>query len=222
MGENFSESAFAGRKSGFKCFGCGWFGHKRADCPECLEKGREKNQKPTGKFNRRQKCGANITTENEMVFVAATGDHAFSTPAVIPEQKMKWFLDSGATDHMFKEKSFFEELHPLKRMVHITVAKSGQLFVALSAGTVRINMLIDGKKHPSVINEVLYVPDLQCNLFSVRRLEDSGMTVKIAGGKVSIEKDNRVVCVGQRKGQLYALDISLRKAARIVEASAMS
>ena len=32
--EDTGESDFAGRKVGFKCYGCGRFGHKRADCPE--------------------------------------------------------------------------------------------------------------------------------------------------------------------------------------------
>lgn len=96
-----------------------------------------------------------------------------------------------------KDKSLFEELHPLKRKVHISVAKSGQVIVAETAGTVRVDMLVNGKKQPAVVNEVLYVPELQCNLFSVRRLEDSGMAVKIVSGKVTIENDGRIVCTGR-------------------------
>lgn len=90
------------------------------------------------------------------------------------------------------------------------MAKSGQTVVADSAGAVRVKTLVDGHWHFAVVNDVLFVPGLQCNLFSVRRLEDNGMAIKIERCKVSIEKHGRVVCCGHRKGQLYELDIFLQ------------
>ncbi|XP_052566128.1 uncharacterized protein LOC128093433 [Culex pipiens pallens] len=71
-------------------------------------------------------------------------------------------------------------------------------------------MLVKGGSLQAVVNDVLYVPELRSNLFSVRRLEDVGMTVKFAGGRVSIEKGDRMVGSGRRSGQLYALDIFRR------------
>lgn len=94
-----------------------------------------------------------------------------------------------------------------------SIAKSGEFVVAKYAGTsgrVRVDTMVKGKKRPSKVTNVLYVPDLQCNLFSVRRLEDNGMTVKIANGKVLITKEKQIVCTGERQGRLYALDIFLR------------
>lgn len=224
--DHTGESAFAGKKSGFKCFECGRFGHKRAECPDLRPasgKGHEKGTKPTVKTNRKFKSsGAHTTRENEISFVATTGDGALSAPTAISSERIEWFLDSGATDHMVRDKLLFEEMHPLKRKVSISVAKSGQVIVAESAGTIRVDMVIDGRRHPSVVKNVLYVPELQCNLFSVRRLEDIGMTVKIAGGKVAIHKDGHTVCVGQRTGQLYALDIYRRGDEDSASASAMT
>lgn len=76
------------------------------------------------------------------------------------------------------------------------MAKSGQSLVAESIGTVRVKMLVKGKWLVAVVHDVLYVPGLQSNLFSVRRIEDNGMSLKIAGGKVSIQKKKSVVlCV---------------------------
>lgn len=90
------------------------------------------------------------------------------------------------------------------------MAKSGQSLVAESIGTVRVKMLVKGKWLVAVVHDVLYVPGLQSNLFSVRRIEDNGMSLKIAGEKVSIQKKKkirRIVCCGRRSGYLYALDI---------------
>lgn len=75
------------------------------------------------------------------------------------------------------------------------MAKSGQWLVAESIGTVRVKMLVKGKWLVAVVHDVLYVPGLQSNLFSVRRIEDNGMSLKIAGGKVSIQKKNPSYCV---------------------------
>lgn len=87
--------------------------------------------------------------------------------------RIEWYLDSGATAHMVREKSLFAELRPLDRNVRIAVAKSGQSLVAESADTVRVKILRNGKWLNAVVNDVLYVPELQCNLFSVRRLGDT-------------------------------------------------
>ena len=123
---------------------------------------------------------------------------------------------------MVRDKSLFEELRPLVRKVQIAVAKSGQSLVAELAGTVRVKMLLKGKWQKAVVKDVLFVPELQCNLFSVRRLEDIGMAVKIAGGIVSIEEGGRVVSRGRRSGQLYALDVYRDDGAGGTRATAMA
>lgn len=199
---NSGESAFAGKKLNLKCFGCGRYGHKKADCPcpDGRSGGRMDEPEKNHKFARPAVSRGGATGENEVAFVATTINSAFRTSAGL-QRKIEWFLDSGATDHMLRDKSLFEELHPLARKVRIAVAKSGQVLVAEMAGTVRIVMLINGKPQRAVVNDVLFVPELQCNLFSVRRLEDSGMTVKIAAGKVSIQREDSVVCTGSRMGQ---------------------
>lgn len=102
----------------------------------------------------------------------------------------KWILDSGATDHMVHEKS------------RLQIAEANP--VAESVGMVKINMQIKGQWKDVMVNDVLYVPELQCNLFSVRRLEDIGMSLKFACGKVC---NGRIVGGGRRSGQCYVLNV---------------
>lgn len=78
--ENEGDSAFAGRKVGFKCYGCHQFGHKRADCPKNRAvEGKDQERKPKGKFGPKRKTGANVASENEVSFIATTGNGALST-----------------------------------------------------------------------------------------------------------------------------------------------
>ncbi|XP_039453115.1 uncharacterized protein LOC120432048 isoform X2 [Culex pipiens pallens] len=206
---------FVGKRREIRCFGCGRPGHKRADCPDGRSDEREPEFK-SGRFARNPRSGANVTTENEIAF------GVFSAAPAAMNGRIEWYLDSGATAHMVRDKLLFAELRPLDRNVRIAVAKSGQSLVAESAGTVRVKILRNGKWLNAVVNDVLYVSELQCNLFSVRRLEDIGMEVKIAGGVVSIEKGGRVVCRGRRSDQLYALDVYRNDGAGGTRATAMS
>lgn len=57
------------------------------------------------------------------------------------------------------------------------------------------------------MKNVLYVS--QCNLFSVRLIEENGMAVRFANDKATMMKDGRVIATGRRVGQLHRLDIEL-------------
>lgn len=75
------------------------------------------------------------------------------------------------------------------------------------AGIIKVNMLIDGRKLPPLVKNVLYVQQLECN-GTVWRLEDNGMTMKISNGRMTGLKNEAVVSTGRRSDQL--LDIALR------------
>lgn len=62
------------------------------------------------------------------------------------ERRVKWFLDSGASDHLAREKELFVELHKLPKPIEIAVAKDGEFIVAEHAGTVKMFSVVGGRK----------------------------------------------------------------------------
>lgn len=73
---------------------------------------------------------------------------------------------------MVKDRNCFEELHRLPHKISIAVAKSGQSLFTEYAGTIRWYSEVDGRKLSSVVEDVLYVPGLHLNLFSISRIEE--------------------------------------------------
>ena len=90
-------------------------------------------------------------------------------------KECQWLIDSGASSHMTKKRDVlknFNSLMSLKMSRWETVK-------ALGSGNVHMNMLSLGSKSKrAVLYNVLYVPKLACNLFSVRAAVGKGNVVE--------------------------------------------
>lgn len=84
-------------------------------------------------------------------------------------------IDSGATSHMCNDKSLFYSLDE-RRKGTITVA-DGELIESCGRG--HVNVKIDNDKNPfdTRLSDVAYVPKLESNLLSVKKLTEKGFTV---------------------------------------------
>lgn len=88
-----------------------------------------------------------------------------------------WFADSGATKHMTDQLTIlsnFKEINPEKWSV--TGIGSTKLS-AHGIGDVRVISSVNGEELNGVIKEVLYVPGLGMNLFSIGTATDKGNEV---------------------------------------------
>ena len=176
-----SDAAFHGAKppKKLKCFGCNKEGHRVADCPEKKPKPEQSKKKKKSKAN-----------------VAESGnrkDVCFMGKAHPQKERMRWFVDSGATDHLVRDKELFSELQRLEKPIEIAVAKDGETIQAEHAGMVKVVSVVNGKQVNCMIKDALYVPKLRCNLFSVLRVEQAGMRVVFEAGKAKSFDGSEVV-----------------------------
>ncbi|KMQ84375.1 copia protein [Lasius niger] len=65
---------------------------------------------------------------------------------------------------------------------------------------------VNGGVNSITVKEVLSVPELQCNLLSIRKLDLNKFTVSFEDGKGVICKGNTVIVIAYRKDKLYKLD----------------
>jgi transposase InsO family protein len=177
----------------FKCYNCGEVGHKKAEC----------RMKPT-RFNRSKER----YSYHKAHIGEAEDDEAIAFNTVAENlMSMHWYLDSGASDHMVNDEQYFKDKKRMENPIKIAVAKSGESLKAEYVGDIDVISVVNGKKIKCVVENVLYVPGLKCNLFSVRRMEMIGMKITFEDGNVRIENKTKLVATGRRTGKLYELSL---------------
>ena len=78
----------------------------------------------------------------------------------------------------------------------------GHILKAVGVGQIKVKM-----KRNSVLTDVLYVPDLACNLFSVRSTADNGKIIQFRHTRCWIKDSNGIVrATGTIRDKLYELD----------------
>lgn len=192
-------TAFAGKSgSKFKCYSCGKIGHKRSECPthKQSDSGMKKNK---AKKKEKAHCG-----ESEVIFVSD------SLSASSEYTQSKWILDSGASDHMVCCGDWLRDVRKLDAPVKIQVA-SGETLLSHYAGKVDMVAKVDERQVKCSVENVLLVPGMKYNLFSIRRLDQLGMEVVFAKNEARIKRHGEVVCCAGRRDRLYELNVEIKK-----------
>ena len=101
-----------------------------------------------------------------------------------------WLIDSGASSHMTKEKHVLTNFQEFEEPENVALG-DGRVVKALGPGRVHMNMLIPGiEAKKAVLYDVLYVPKLTCNLFSVRAAVAKGNAVEFGPNDCYIWDEN--------------------------------
>ena len=123
-----------------------------------------------------------------------------------------WIIDSGASRHMTFQKELLRDYREFKTPQSVGLG-DGHTVEALGAGRVKITTEVrGGKKSPGWMTDVLYVPKLAGNLFSVRAAAQKRKVISFGHKYCWIcDKKNRLVGTGSTVGKLYKLDCEVQK-----------
>ncbi len=139
-------------------------------------------------------------------------DYAFPAIALhSSNNKTDWLADSGASQHMTDQRhlfsTFLTEASSESRPVTGIGVDNAPLFVK-GHGVINIRSKVGGIWHNGSISDVLYVPHLGVNLFSIGAAADRGFNFVFNKTKVELFRNNKLVADGTRVGQkLYLLNI---------------
>lgn len=120
-------------------------------------------------------------------------------------------IDSGASSYMTNQQEYLEQYEEFQQPEKVGLG-DGRTVLALGSGYVQVNMRcgLGGKLRRAVIHNVLFVPKLTCNLFSVRAAAAKGNKVKFGEKKCWIRNSIGRLCgMGSLVEKLYQLDCEL-------------
>lgn len=190
------------------CYYCHEKGHFKNECEKFKADKGDKNQqtkfnvrKPNEKSHSAKKTVNDVgTIEND-----CTENINYCFMAKIDDCTVDWYIDSAATCHMTNDKNFYEEFNN---------SDNGGVYLA-DGSKLKSNGIGNGvlkcinKNGSSLkidIKDVLYVPQLDGSLLSVRSLTKRGFTVEFNGNSCLIIKDSVIVATASIDGHLYKLD----------------
>ena len=192
------------------CFGCGKPGHIQRDCRNKPTRGRGRG----GNYYRRNRSAAQkhvkqIETNN----CSNNSDHnsggAFCTlyGANFVQSNCVWVIDSGATSHITCDSSILSNYHVFDVPQQVTVA-DGNACNAVGVGTVFLYVSLSHRRSvPCILNNVLFVPGLHSNFFSVHVATKTGHSVNFQGNQCLIKNSKgQLKAAGHLNGQLYLLN----------------
>ncbi|KAL0341480.1 UNVERIFIED_CONTAM: Retrovirus-related Pol polyprotein from transposon TNT 1-94 [Sesamum calycinum] len=140
-----------------QCRNCKRFGHMEKDC---RLKGNHQ---------------ANCIEENN------SSDQTFYTCNSVAETgEATWYIDSAASNHMTYNKGAFQTLDESFK----TNVKLGDNHIVKVEG--KGSVAINTKKGTRIINDVMYIPNLRTNLFSVGQMMEKGYTLHFGGDSCTI------------------------------------
>lgn len=110
-----------------------------------------------------------------------------------------WVIDSGCTSHMTNRGNIFNNF--IKTQSKIGIAKNNESMISKGIGNIEFDKCL--------LKEVMYVPDLKCNLLSVNAITNAGGNVRFSKDKVIISNTNKQSLQGYKtKNGLFQIDLT--------------
>ena len=190
-----------GRGSEPRCYECNKIGHFKRDCEQFLKRRKkDKYDRQKANFGR---VSRDSSDDEDCIALPVVGECA-----LVGTDKLKWVVDSGATSHMCCNLDLVSDFAKLEKEVDVSLG-DGYDVKGTGTGKVKFSVKVPGGSQKCCL-DVLYVPDLAYNLFSISRAT--------RGGKVAIfeddcfeirasKTDDRVLVSGVREGNLYRLSL---------------
>lgn len=144
-------------RANIECFRCHKLGHYQSECP---------TWDSTAQY-------AELDEKEELLLMAFVEENGSQRDRV-------WFLDSGCSNHMTGDRSWFTDLDE-KPMHTVKLGNDSKLRVH---GRGSVKVVLKGRSH--VIPDVYFVPDLTTNLLSIGQLQERRLAILIKDGSCKV------------------------------------
>lgn len=222
-----------------KCYQCNRYGHIARDCHQNKNyRGQNQHQQPNHQYHNRQQPSNQYHHQNNRGNKkfqrggfyqnpkprADYSDGNYGASADCDEERitfnceihhadveLKFYIDSGCTDHIVTDKDYFDTYAELKSPISISIAEDGHSMSAIGIGTIEGFLMCNDKQKKCTLKNVLFVPTGRRNLLSVKKMESAGNSILFAHGEAKIfDAKDEVIGIGKRNN-LYELSIYVNR-----------
>ncbi|CAG9137695.1 unnamed protein product [Plutella xylostella] len=125
--------------------------------------------------------------------------------------KKSWLVDSGASEHMCCDRELFSSYSTLSQKS--VIVGNGTAISAMGRGQVAAQVFNGSEWIDTTIDNVLFVPELKTNLFSVNRAADRGYVMLTDDSGCKFYKQKQVCAIANRVGNMYYMDLRYKNSA---------
>lgn len=207
--EKGNQPAHWGRRGDVECFHCHKKGHYASECRK-----RKRDGKNATSGNHAGNCAFMVTSVSDGS-VPSNGEIA---QVMRMNETDSWIIDSGASRHITHRREWFSKFHA---STGETVALGdNDTCEVISSGTITIERLIGDKWYESRIENVLYVPKIRKNLFSVEVCTSKGYEFASKEQGVTLTRDNEVYGQGvKQNNKIYRMLFRVKLNSNRIEAN---
>lgn len=117
-----------------------------------------------------------------------------------------WIGDSGATDHMCNNKAAFKELIPYNKVIRVA---NGDSMTAVGKGSIDVRCYNGKEWVTRPMLNVLYVPELDCNLFSLSKVLDRGYRLESTARLWKVFDGKELIVMGIRDNLIIEMQMQI-------------
>lgn len=188
---------------------------KRHQCSYCGKPGHLESRC----WTKRRKSGVDSTTSSQANVASGhpfqwPGDYAFTSYSFLTNhlrhQPSDWYADSGASQHLSDQLWMFRDYTPVTpgKWPVVGIGSGNVPLQVHGHGNIPIKTRVEGVWNEGILQNVIFVPNLGVNLFSVKSATAHGTVCTFSINGLAITRGPKVVAIGTgAASNLYRLDI---------------